>query len=120
MKTRKSMKRAEKTTFEMGSGNAFADIGVANPEEALAKSRLAQEIAALIEAAGLTQTAAAKVLGVDQPKVSNLVRGRLKDFSMSRLFEFLNKLGQDIEISVRPAARKRDAGMHVELSAAAG
>jgi predicted XRE-type DNA-binding protein len=118
MKTGSRKKKSDRPRFEFGSGNVFADIGVANPKEALAKSRLAQEISALIADAGLTQMAAAKILGIDQPKVSNLMRGRLKDFSMSRLFEFLNKLGQDIQISVHPARKKQSAGVSVELCAA--
>src|SRR6266550_3925035 len=91
--TRAIMKRskAERTPIEHGSGNVFADIGVANPEDALGKSRLAQRVCALIDQASLTQTEAGKLLGVDQARVSNLYRGRLKDFSMTRLFEFLNR-----------------------------
>ena len=59
------------------SGNVFADLGLADPEEALAKAELARQIGALLAERGLTQAQAAALLGVDQPKVSALVRGRL-------------------------------------------
>ena len=77
---------------EESSGNVFADIGHPNPEEALAKSRLAQRIAELIEEQNLTQVQAAALLGIDQPKVSKLIRGQLREFSTDRLFRFLNAL----------------------------
>ena len=76
---------------EESSGNVFADIGHPNPEEALAKSRLAQRIAELIEEQNLTQVQAATLLGIDQPKVSKLIRGQLREFSTERLFRFLNQ-----------------------------
>jgi predicted XRE-type DNA-binding protein len=92
---------------EQSSGNVFADLGRADADEALLKARLAQQIAALIEKRGLTQTAAARLLGVDQPKVSKLLRGRLREFSMDRLLRFLNALGQDVEIIVKAKPRSR-------------
>jgi predicted XRE-type DNA-binding protein len=60
----------------------------------------------------LTETSAAKRLGVDQPKVSALLRGKLQDFSTERLMRFLNALGQDIEIVVRPRPAKRSRQHH--------
>jgi predicted XRE-type DNA-binding protein len=89
---------------EQGSGNVFADLGFSNPELALAKAELVQRIRDLIEERKLTQTKAAKLLGLDQPKVSALVRGRVEGYSMDRLFRFLTALGQRVEISVRPNA----------------
>jgi predicted XRE-type DNA-binding protein len=90
--------------FEVSSGNVFADLGLRNPEVLLAKADLVYEISRTIEARGLTQAEAAEILGVDQPKVSALVRGRLDGFSMERLYRYLNALGKDIEIVVRPAS----------------
>jgi predicted XRE-type DNA-binding protein len=69
----------------MSSGNVFRDLGVPNLEEAFAKAELAAKIAALVESKGLTQVSAAKLLGIDQPKVSALLRGRLTGFSIERL-----------------------------------
>jgi predicted XRE-type DNA-binding protein len=90
----------KKRDYTVSSGNVFADLGLPNPEEALAKAELAQKIIVLIRKRGLTQIEAAVVLGVDQPKVSALVRGQLSGFSLERLMRFLLRLGQDIKITV--------------------
>ena len=87
----------------------FADLGLSNPDLALAKAELVQCIRDLIATRGLTQAKAAELLGLDQPKVSALVRGRVEGYSIDRLFRFLNALGQRVEITVRPSA-KSDAG----------
>lgn len=83
------------------SGNLFADLGRPDAEEALTRVRLAQQIAEIIERQGLNQTDAASLMGLDQPKVSALVRGRLSGFSTDRLLRCLTALGQDVEIVVR-------------------
>lgn len=90
-------------------GNVFADLGVDTPEEALAKAELTAKIAQVIEAKSLTQ-AAARVLGIDQPKVSALLRGKLTGFSTERLVKFLNALGRDVEIVIRDRPRARGPG----------
>jgi predicted XRE-type DNA-binding protein len=91
---------------EASSGNVFADLDVPNADEALAKAELARRLCVLLAERKLTQARAAAVLGIDQPKVSALVRGRLEGFSTDRLFRFLNALGQDVEIVVRPRRRQ--------------
>ena len=97
-----------------GSGNVFADLGMANPEERLAKAQLASLIDDVIRERGLTQQEAAALMGIDQPKVSHLLRGRLSGFSTQRLIDFLNALGRDVEIVVRAAPKSRKRGrMHV-------
>jgi predicted XRE-type DNA-binding protein len=93
-----------------GSGNVFADIGVADPEEALAKAQLASRIREIVRQQRLTQLAAAAVMGIDQPKVSALLNGRLTSFSSERLMRLLTKLGQDVEIVVRSKPRSRQRG----------
>jgi predicted XRE-type DNA-binding protein len=93
--------------YTVSSGNVFADLGLPNPEELLAKAELAHKITVLIRKRGLTQAQAAKLLGVDQPKVSALIRGRLTGFSIERLMRFLLHLGQDIKITVEAAPRNR-------------
>src|SRR3954453_20144730 len=100
-------------TVEPSSGNVFADLGLKNPEELLAKAELVQRISDIIAERKLTQARAAKVLGIDQPKVSALLRGKLDGFSIDRLFRFLNALGRDVEISVRPARDAEDAETRV-------
>jgi predicted XRE-type DNA-binding protein len=92
------------------SGNVFADIGVRNPAEALVKAKLARVIARTIEAKHMTQLEAADLPGIDQPRGSNLVRGRLAGFSIDRLFRFLTVLGSDIEIVVIVSTRRNKPG----------
>ena len=90
--------------YEEGSDNVFADLGIPNPEEALAKSQLVWEISKIIKKRKLTQAKVAKILKIKQPKVSLLLRGYLKSFSLERLLRFLNDLGQDVYISVKPSS----------------
>src|SRR5438046_2062024 len=101
--------------YKVSSGNVFADLGLDAPEEALAKAELTAKISEIIEAKGLTQSAAAKVLGIDQPKVSALLRGKLTGFSTERLIKFLNALGRDVEIVVKPRPRRGPGHLHVVL-----
>ena len=101
-------------TIEQGSGNVFADLGYPNAEEALTKARLAQRITEILEKKRLTQIQAAKLLGIDQPKVSKLLRGQLREFSTDRLLRFLNALDQDVEIVIKRKPRsKRQARVSV-------
>ena len=100
---------------ELSSGNVFADLGVAHPEEALAKAQLARAICLLVEKEGLTQRAVAERLGIDQPKVSALTRGRLADFFTDRLLRFLLRLGHDVKISVQS---KKATTAHANLRVA--
>jgi predicted XRE-type DNA-binding protein len=87
-----------------GSGNVFADLGFAEPEEELAKAQLASHIRQVVKRRRLTQVAAAALMGIDQPKVSALLNGRLANFSTERLMRLLTALGQDVEIVVREKA----------------
>jgi predicted XRE-type DNA-binding protein len=96
--------------IEVGSGNVFADLGVPNADQALAKAELARRLCAVIAEKKLTQARAAAVLGIDQPKISALMRGKLDGFSTDRLFRLLNAVGQDVEIMVRPSRRARGRG----------
>ncbi len=91
---------SDEITVEEGSGNIFSDLGYPNAEEMLAKSRLAQRIAEIIEKQNITRVQAASMLGIEQPEISKLMRGQLREFSTDRLFRFLNALNQDIEIVV--------------------
>jgi predicted XRE-type DNA-binding protein len=109
----KSRTPETKARISASSGNVFADLGFPNSASELAKAELATRIAAIIEERGLSQTRAAKVLGIDQPRVSDLVRGKLGSFSLERLFRYLNVLDQNIEIVVRPRGRSRRAAIRV-------
>ena len=93
-----------------GCKNIFADLEFANPEEHLAKAKLAMQIVEIIRQRRLNQTAAAAILGIDQPKVSALMRGQMKNFSLDRLCRFLNRLDKDVDIVVKDKPRSRVHG----------
>lgn len=102
-------KHIEEIEYHEDSGNVFADLGIENPEEELTKAKLVWEIEQIIKKKKLTQIRAARIMGINQPKVSALIRRKLDGFSVERLIHFLNALGQDIDIVVRqkPANRKQ-------------
>jgi predicted XRE-type DNA-binding protein len=97
------------------SGNVFADMGLANSEQELVKAKLTLQIYRLIKERKLTQSAAADVLGIKQPHVSQLMNNRAGNFSVGRLIEFLAALGHDVNISVTRS--KKD---HGEMSVTLG
>ncbi|WP_414529852.1 helix-turn-helix domain-containing protein [Nodularia chucula] len=86
--------------IQSSNGNVFADLGLENSDELFVKAELARKISKIITMQQMTQTEAAELLGIDQPKVSALINGKLSGFSTVRLFRFLNALGQDVEIVV--------------------
>ncbi|XBQ16425.1 MAG: helix-turn-helix transcriptional regulator [Oceanicaulis sp.] len=88
--------------------NVFAALGVENPEEHALKAELVVRLKAVMDERAITQTAAARMTGVAQPDLSNLLRGRFKGFSVERLLSLLTALGQDVEIRLSP--RPADAG----------
>jgi len=94
----------------VSSGNVFADLGLPDAQDLLAKSNLAHEIGTIIAHRHLNQTEAAAVLGTTQPKVSDLLRGRLDGFSIERLIRFLNALDRDVRILVSPKPRAQPRG----------
>jgi predicted XRE-type DNA-binding protein len=98
---------SEEIKVQVGSGNVFADLDLPNPEERLIKAELARRISEIIRQRALTQVEAAELLEIDQPKVSALTRGKLNGFSTTRLFRFLNALGSDVEIVVKPKPESR-------------
>jgi predicted XRE-type DNA-binding protein len=98
-------KKTKKIMIEEGSGNVFADLGLANPEREQLRAHLTLQIYRLIKHRGLTQTEAGEILGIKQPHVSALMRNRAGNFSVERLMDFLIALGQDVEITVRPTRK---------------
>jgi predicted XRE-type DNA-binding protein len=99
------------------TGNVFADLELPEAEELLAKAKLAKKISDIVKGRRLTQAQAAEVLDTTQPKVSNLIDGRLQGFSMERLLRFLNALDRDVQIVVKPRSRaRRRARFTVELT----
>jgi predicted XRE-type DNA-binding protein len=113
MAVRKKTPRATEPAYEISSGNVFADLGLPDSENRMTKAKLAHQISVLIESAGLNQARAAERLGIDQPKVSNLLRGRLSLFSTERLIHFLTLLNQDIILTVRPTRKGHKPGLRV-------
>ena len=95
-----------KEKVQRGSGNVFADIGVAHPDRVLARAQVMARIAEIIRGRGLTQTAAATVLDIPQSKVSCLMNGKLSMFSLEHLFEILNALDRDVEIIIKPKTKQ--------------
>lgn len=106
-------KTALLSEVERSGGNVFADLRLSQPEERLARAKLAHQVCEAIAEMKLTQTQAAAVLGVDQPKVSALLRGKLDGFSTDRLFRFLNALGRDIDIVIRPQRARAAARIRI-------
>ena len=102
-RARKSISSVKSIHTGKSSGNVFADLGVLHSEQELLKAKLTLQIYRLIKERGITQTDAGKILGIRQPHVSSLIRNRSGTFSVERLMQFLASLGQDVEISVRPA-----------------
>ena len=95
--------------------NIFADLGLPNPEQELLKAQLSLQIYRIVKLRKLTQAQTAAVLGIKQPHVSALMRNRAGNFSVGRLMEFLNRLGQDLAVTVKPT-RKRVGEMAVVVS----
>ena len=96
--------------IEKSGGNVFADLGLVEPEARLAKAELARRISEIVAERQLTQTDAPELLGIDQPKISALLRGRLGGFSFERLMRFLTILGRDVQIVVKAKPGKRRQG----------
>lgn len=107
----------QEINVQVSSGNVFADLGLPDPEEMLIKAELARQISEIIIQQHLTQIEAAELLGIDQPKVSALMRGKITGFSIERLFRLLNALGRDVEIVVKPKpSSQKEAKTSVSLS----
>jgi predicted XRE-type DNA-binding protein len=112
-------KREPKIEVTPSSGNVFADLGFDRPEEELAKAKLAAHIWKIVSDRKLTQVAAGKIMGLDQPKVSALMNGRLANFSSDRLMRVLAALGADVDIVVHLAPKGRQKGRVRVLTGAA-
>ena len=100
--------RNHKTPVIQGSGNVFADLGLPDAQELHLKAELVRQLSSRIRALGLTQAEAGKRLGLKQPDVSKLVRGRHTGFSTDRLLALLNALAVDVEIILHPKRMRAD------------
>jgi predicted XRE-type DNA-binding protein len=108
------MRKKASIRAQDSTSNVFADLGLPNPEQELLKARLTLQIYKIVKARGLTQAQAGEILGIKQPHVSALMRNRAGNFSVGRLIEFLNRLGQDVQITVKPT-RKAQGAMSVVM-----
>jgi predicted XRE-type DNA-binding protein len=95
---------------EEGSGNLYADLGYPDSESMLVRARLVAKIAEIVQRRALTQTRTAEILGLTQPKVSALLKGRFRGISEHRLLECLTRLGRDVHIVIKPTPRSRSNG----------
>ena len=109
MKTKARKRNHRVAHVTEATGNIFADLGLPNPEQELLKAQLTLQIYTILKDCGMTQAEIAKVLGVQQPQVSLLMRNRAGNFSVGRLMEFLTALRQDVEIIVRPTRKEHGA-----------
>jgi predicted XRE-type DNA-binding protein len=100
--------------IEKGSGNVYADLGLADADEMLVKAQLASKIGEIIKGRKWNQQEAAVVLGLTQPKLSKLLRGQFRGISEVKLLDCLTRLGRDVQIVVGPARRATSAG-HVAV-----
>ena len=105
-----SKRKVKGVEVVMGTGNVYADLGYGNADEMVIKAQLVTKIAEIIKRKGLTQTKAAALLGMPQPKLSNLLRGQFRGFSERRLMDCLTRLGRDVQIVVKAAPRSRENG----------
>lgn len=94
----------QEISVEPSSGNVFADLGLPNPQERAFKADLALCISRAMKAKNLNQTELGQLVGLPQPKVSLLLRGRLSGFSIDRLLNILNALGHNVEVRVHEKA----------------
>ena len=94
---------ATDSEYTVGSDNVFEDLGFEQPDEELAKAKLVMAIGQAIRERDLTQVQAASLLGLDQPKVSALLKGRFGGFSTDRLLRLLVALDRDVDIVVKPS-----------------
>lgn len=102
------------TQIEKGSTNVYADLGYDNAGEMLVKAQLATKIGEIIQRRKLTQVQAAELLGMPQPKLSNMLRGQFRGISETKMIECLTRLGRNVEIVVKAAPRSKAAG-HVSV-----
>ena len=103
--------------IEKGSANVYADLGMTDAGEMLVKAQLATKIAEIIKHRRMTQVQAAELLGMPQPKLSNMLRGRFRGISEAKMMECLTKLGRDVQIVIKTASRLRKTG-HVSVLSA--
>jgi predicted XRE-type DNA-binding protein len=102
--------RKRRQKVEIGSGNIFADLGLPDAEDMLLKSTIVIELRRLIDERDLSQTAAAKLIGINQADLSKVLRGQFRGYSEARLMRMLTAFSQDVEITTRPHRKAGEIG----------
>ena len=97
----------KKPKVKISSKSVYADLGYKNHEEMETKANLTLEIGKTIKKRKLTQTKAAKILGISQPKLSELLKGHFRGYSVERLINFLTELGKDVDIVIKDQEHRK-------------
>lgn len=105
-----SKRNAKITKVEMSYSSVYVQLGYPDADDMLIKAQLVSKVAEIIKRKSLTQTEAAALLGLTQPKLSRILRGDFRGVSERRLMDCLTKLGRDVQIVVKERSRARDAG----------
>ena len=100
----------KKIEVHESSGNIFADLGLPDAENHFLKAQIVAELYRLSNEERLTQAKAGERMGITQPEVSRLFKGRFREYSVDRLMAFLTAFDLDIEIVVRPRAQRKGRG----------
>ena len=109
-------KRRKTVSYERGSANVYSDFGYGGAGDMLVKAKLVSRIADLLAERRLTQTRAARLLGVPQPKLSKMLRGQFRGVSERKLMDCLTRLGQDINIVVRTTPEAKRGAVWVSFA----
>lgn len=112
------MSDIEQDGIEQGSGNVFADLGTPDPAGHQLKAQLVARMLEAMRDQGLTQTAAAGLMGITQPEVSRMSRGQFRDVTADRLLRLLTRLGCEVDIVVQPRGRAAFAPIHLDAGLA--
>lgn len=97
-----SMKRRKSIKFEAGSGNVFADLGLKDAGQLMARAQIGFHVFKILEAKKLKQREIASVLGIAQSDVSHLMNGHFSRFTTDKLLDFLKRLDRKVTIEVSP------------------
>ena len=106
-----------KIEHEVSSGNVYEDLGYEDSTEMKIKAKAVRMLAMTIAESGMTQSDVASILGIDQPKISRILRGQFRGLSLEKIMSFILALGNDIDINV---SKKQDGGSagHFHMAAA--
>jgi len=97
-------------------GNVYEDLGLPDAGEMLVKAQLALSIDRIIKNRGLSQTKAAQIIGLSQPKLSEMLKGKFRGISEAKMLECITRLGRDVQIIINRNARPENTPGHIEVS----